>query len=164
MFIFAEKKTSMKYVVRALKYWLYISVLMALVIAILSFAGIIPKGVEQIFNEGWMSVLKIEAMFLIVSAIYPRLGYTKASAEVPGEFSDIKKAVIDFMEEKDYVLEREDGENLYFRNRFIVNKITRVWEDRLSFERSLGGWTVEGKAKDAVRIASALSYKFSGRA
>ncbi|MCQ2141017.1 MAG: hypothetical protein MJY83_01570 [Bacteroidales bacterium] len=154
----------MKYVVRALKYWLYISVLMALVITMLSAAGVIPKGVGQIFNEGWISVAKIEGMFLLVSAIYPRLGYTKASAEVPGEFADIKKAVVDFMDEKDYVLEREDGENLYFRNRFIVNKITRVWEDRLSFERSLGGWTVEGKAKDAVRIASALSYKFSGRA
>lgn len=155
---------NMKYVVRSLKYFVYITVLMVIVILILSVAGIVPKNVNEIFNEGWLSVAKIEGMFLLVSFVYPRLGYTKASADVPGEFADIKKAVIDFMDEKDYVLEREEGENLYFRNKFIVNKITRVWEDRLSFERSLGGWTVEGKAKDAVRIASALSYKFSGRA
>lgn len=150
----------MKYIVRAIKYWLYISVIMSLILMILSMAGLIPKNINDIFDEGWVSVLKIEAMFLIVSAIYPRLGYTRANAEVPGEFDAVKDEVVKFMDKKDYELEKTEGENISFRRKSVAAQLARVWEDRLSFERTLGGWTVEGKAKDVVRIANALSHKF----
>jgi hypothetical protein len=97
-----------------------------------------------------------------ISAIYPNFGYSARDLAVPGEFSDLRGKIIEYMESKGYVLSDEDGENLSFRLSSPFGKMTRIWEDTISFTRELGGFSVEGITRDIVRIVSGLQYKLRG--
>ena len=64
------------------------------------------------------------------------------------------------MEERGYRLESEDGETMKFRSRAVLNRIVRVWEDRITITKTLGGFEVEGLSRDVARIVPALEYRF----
>lgn len=60
------------------------------------------------------------------------------------------------MENRGYRLESEKGENMTFRNRSLLNRITRMMEDRITFTRTLGGFELEGLRKDTIRVIYGL--------
>ena len=150
----------MKYIVRALKYFVYISLIVTIILAVLVALKLVSSDINVMFRNGWGSILQIALMFLAVSAIYPRFGYTKRGVRVPGSYAEIRDKVVSFMEERGYELETEEGENLTFRLRNKFNRAARTWEDRITLTRELAGFYMEGISKDVARLASALEFKF----
>ncbi len=112
------------------------------------------------FRSGWKSVLEIAALFAVLSAIYPKFGYCKRDADIAGEYSEIRQGVIEYMNERGYDLENEDGENMLFRSRSAYTRIVKMGEDKVTLTRKLGGFTLEGISKEVNRLASGLEYKF----
>ena len=153
----------MKYIVRVLKYFVYICVIMTVILVVLSLLGLVEKDPAAMFRNGYTSILQIAGMFLIVSAIYPKFGFCKRGAIVPGSYAEVRDGVVRFMEDRGYVLEKEEGENLSFRRRSWIGRlVSLIFEDRISFERDLPGFYVEGRTRDVARIVSGLEYKFRG--
>ena len=150
----------MKYIVRAVKYFISVCVLAALIILVLVLLGYVSSDVDVMFQKGWKSIGYIAIMFAVVSAIYPRFGYKKRLAGALGDFADLRPGVVSYMEEHGYVLESEDEEKMTFRSRSVLNRIFRVWEDRVTIEKTLGGFEVEGLTRDITRIVYGLEYKF----
>ena len=99
-------------------------------------------------------------MFACVAAVYPIFGFVRKSAIIPGDFREIRQGIIDAMEERGYRLESEDGENMTFRNGSFLNRLTRMFEDRITFTRELGGFCLEGLRKDTIRIVYGLENRF----
>ena len=89
---------------------------------------------------------------------YEEMGF----GDVIDNEEDLVEKIIEYMESKGYVLSDEDGENLSFRLSSPFGKMTRIWEDTISFTRELGGFSVEGITRDIVRIVSGLQYKLRG--
>ncbi|MBO4844384.1 MAG: hypothetical protein J5490_07390 [Bacteroidales bacterium] len=150
----------MKYIVRALKYFVYISLIVTVIMLILVALKLVSPDVNVMFREGWGSILKIAVMFLAVSAIYPKFGYAKRGVRITGSYSEIRDGVVAFMEERGYELETEEGENMTFRLRNKFNRAARTWEDRITLTRELAGFYMEGISKDVARLASGLEFKF----
>lgn len=150
----------MRYLVRALKYFVQITVLMTVVIFVLMFAGVISKDINVAFQQGWKSVGYILGMFAAVAAVYPHFGYTSRSVAMPGETAELREGLLATLRERGYELEKEEGDTLCFRLRSGSARFARLWEDRLTFKRELGGYRVEGLNKDLVRVAGALEYRF----
>ena len=150
----------MKYIVRALKYFVYISLIVTAIMLILVALKLVSPDVNVMFREGWGSILKIAVMFLAVSAIYPKFGYAKRGVRITGSYSEIRDGVVAFMEERGYELETEEGENMTFRLRNKFNRAARTWEDRITLTRELAGFYMEGISKDVARLASGLEFKF----
>lgn len=150
----------MKYIVRAVKYFLSVCVLATLVILIMVLLGYSTLNVDELFVQGWKSIAYIALMFAIISAVYPMFGYKKRLAGALGDFAGLRPGVVSYMEEHGYVLESEDEEKMTFRSRSVLNRIFRVWEDRVTIEKTLGGFEVEGLTRDITRIVSGLEYKF----
>ena len=150
----------MKYIVRALKYFVYISLIVTVIMLILVALKLVSPDVNVMFREGWGSILKIAVMFLTVSAIYPKFGYAKRGVRITGSYSEIRDGVVAFMEERGYELETEEGENMTFRLRNKFNRAARTWEDRITLTRELAGFYMEGISKDVARLASGLEFKF----
>ena len=150
----------MRYTVRAIKYFFYYILLLAIIIAILRLLNMTEGGVEQMFRNGWNSVWMILGMFALVAAIYPYFGFKKHGVIIPGEYGEIRDTVVNFMKDRGYVLETEEGENMTFRLRSGLNRATRMWEDRITFERDFHGFLIEGPNRDVVRLKSGLEYKF----
>jgi len=150
----------MKYLIRIVKYFLYISIIMMLALTVLALTGMISTDINVIFKDGVKSLIQIEAMFLAVACIYPKFGFTKRAALTYGELKDIRNGVLEVMEERGYVLESEEGENFTFRRKTFITRLSRMMEDRISLERSASGFYVEGLTKDVTRIVYAIEYKF----
>ena len=150
----------MRYVVRALKYFVRVTVIMTAVIGVLMLAGLVPKDIGTAFRQGWKSIGYILLMFAAVSAAYPYFGYIRRSVALPGEFAELRGGILAEMKARGYVLEKEEGENFVFHLASPGARLVRLWEDRLTFTRELGGYSIEGPGKDLVRIGNALQYRF----
>lgn len=151
----------MKYLIRSLKYFLYICVIVMLILAILVVSGFVSSDINVMFKNGWKSVEMILLMFACVSAFYPRFGYTKRRASVYGDHADMRDGLVELMGARGYLLETEDAEVLTFRSSSTFNRIFRIFEDRITIEKGIGGFYVEGLTKDVTRIVYAIEYKFS---
>ena len=150
----------MKYLIRSVKYFLYITVVITLILCILVLLKMVSPDINVMFKNGWKSVGLILGMFAAVSAIYPMFGYTKRLATVLGDFAELRNGVVEYMESRGYALETESEEKMTFRSRSVMNRIFRVWEDRITLEKGLGGFYVEGLSRDITRIVAGLEYKF----
>lgn len=150
----------MRYVIRAVKYFVQVSLTMAVILLILMAAGLISTDINVAFQSGWRSVGIIAILFGAVSGIYPIFGYSKRTVNAKGAPQEHRSVIIDTMEARNYKLEKEaDDGSLYFRLRSIPAQIFRLWEDRVSITPVLGGFQVEGLTRDITRIASNLNYK-----
>lgn len=150
----------MKYLVRAVKYFFYFSIIIALVLTIFVYCGLVEGNIQTMFRNGYNSLWQIALMFAAVASIYPMFGFMRKDAVLPGETADIAKAVKEYMEDKGYRLESdENGEQMTFRYRSVMNKIFRMYEDRITFSRDVTGYSVEGLRKDVVRIIYGVEYK-----
>lgn len=150
----------MKYIVRAVKYFFYICVLVTIILLVLVLTHFVSSDINVMFKEGWRSVAKILLVFACIAAIYPLFGYRKLLAGVLGDLSGLRDGVVKCMEERGYRLESEDGETMTFRSRSVLNRIFRVWEDRITVTKTLGGFEVEGLSRDVAHIVPALEYRF----
>lgn len=156
----------MKYIVRVIKYFVYITMVMVLILAVLAALGLISSDVNVMFRDGWKSVWKILLMFFAVSLVYPRFGYTRRSVHIPGSFDQIRDGVVSYMEEHGYKLDREEGENLVFTQRpLFKNQFVRIrglgfFKEPVVLERDFAGFTIEGLTRKVARLASGLEFKF----
>ena len=151
---------TMKYIIRAVKYFFYFCILLAIMLGILVLAHVTDaNNLESLFKDGYNSLVKIAIMFGCISAIYPLFGFQKKDAIVPGEYREIRTSVIEFMESRGYRLESEQEQNLTFRYRSPVNRLFRMFEDRITMTRSISGFEVEGLRKDVIRIVYGLEQK-----
>ena len=150
----------MKYLVRAIKYFIWFTAILALTMFIMSVLGLVEATPEAMFREGTKSIWQIALLFLAVSLVYPMVGFRKEDAVIPGDYSEIWDKVVDYMEAKGYRLESEEGETMKFRLRSKVSAFFKMFEDRVTFVKEPGGFTVEGLRKEIVRIISGLEYKF----
>lgn len=150
----------MKYLIRSIKYFAYLAIILCIFIVLLSVFGVVGSNLNDIFKDGAASLWKIALIIAVFAAIYPHLGFGRRNAFVPGSYEQIREGVVDLMHERGYVLENETGENLKFRLQSPVMRVTRMFEDRISFERIGTGFELEGPVKDLVRIVSALEARF----
>lgn len=150
----------MKYIVRAVKYFFYFVFLLVILMGILVLTGFVSADISKMFRNGYDSLWQIAIMFACVAAIYPKFGFMKKEALIPGEYGEIRPTLVKFMEDKGYALEKEDDEKITFRVRSVAKKLTRMYEDRITFTRDLGGFQVEGLRKDVVRLIYGLEGCF----
>ena len=68
----------MKYAIRAVKYFVYIVCIVAIVIGALMALGIVESEIDKVFRNGYNSLWQIALMFAALSAFYPLFGYMKS--------------------------------------------------------------------------------------
>ena len=150
----------MKYLVRAVKYFLYICSICAIALIILVLIKAVSPDINVMFRNGWKSVEIIAGMFAAVAPIYPLFGFGKRQVSVLGDYADLRGPVVEFMESRGYKLESENEEKMTFRSRSVVSRILRMCEDRITLEKVLGGFRMEGLSREIGRLVYGLEYKF----
>lgn len=150
----------MRYAIRSLKYFVYICLLLAVIVAALVALDIVEADIDKMFRHGSNSIWMMAGMFAVISCIYPLFGYTKRQVYVQGlDIESLKGPAVKFMEEKGYEVERQTNGELTFRQKKISAKITRMWEDRITINEKDGGIWAEGLRKDVVRLVMGLEHK-----
>ena len=150
----------MRYLIRALKYLVYFAIIFFLIVGIVYlFSNQKAAGLSfvDLFKEG--SLPKIAIFFVIVSAIYPKLSFYKKELYLNGDFTKYAGMIDDVMKKLDYVPEiHEAGRVTYVKNSAYA-RLTRMYEDRVTFETAENPVKVEGYRKDLLRILSAINYR-----
>ena len=151
----------MKYIIRAVKYFFYFSLTCAVIVTALVLIGAVEGNIETIFEDGYNSLWKIAAFFIIVASVYPKFGFVRRQLAVDKPWEDIKEQVLGFMTERRYELESESPEKVTFRIKGLAGKISKMYEDRLTLTRTAEGWQIEGLRKDALRLAGSLELRLT---
>lgn len=151
----------MKYLIRSIKYFFYFALLTTLIITALVMTGLAEGNIDELFRGGYSAIWKIAVFFVLVAAVYPKVGFICRSVPAQGSWNDIREAVISFMKERQYDLETEDGQSVTFRHRGALNKLTRMYEDRITLTLTEEGLAMEGLRKDVFRLATGLEYRLN---
>ena len=152
--------TVMRYFIRSVKYFVQLMVILALIIAILIVAKVVDSDISKIFVNGYDSLWQIALLMAAFAAIYPRLGYARREALVPGSDEETGPLLHQVMYAHGYAEESSaDPQVRIYRKRAVADRLTRLWEDRISVRRCATGYELEGINKDVVRLCNALRDK-----
>lgn len=150
----------MRYLIRALKYLVYFAVIFFLIVGIVYlFSAQKMAGLSfvELFKEG--SLPKIALFFVIVAALYPKLSFYKKDLPLDGDFTKYATLVDEVMKELDYEPEKQEEGLVTYRRKGAYARLTRMYEDRITFETAETPIKVEGYRKDLLRILSGIAYR-----
>ena len=106
----------MKYIIRVLKYILFLCLFLAIIVFVLQALGMTEDGFRNIFVPG--SLWKVAAIIGAFAVAYPAVGFQTRHIQVPGAYEELRSDVIAVMETRGYVLKKEvPGEKMVFRSR-----------------------------------------------
>ena len=131
-------------------------VILALIITILVVAKVVDSDISKIFVNGYDSLWQIALMMAAFAAIYPRFGYSRRQAVMPGSDEEIAPVLEKVMHAYGYERESRSDGVLAYRKRSAGDRLMRLWEDRVTVTRFVSGYELEGSNKDIVRLVNAL--------
>ena len=146
----------MRYFIRSVKYFVQLMVILALIIAVLVLAKIVPGDISKVFVNGYDSLWQIALLMAAFAAIYPRFGYARRQAVVPGSDEEALPVLDSVMRAHGYEKEQRTDGKLCYRKKAVGDRLTRLWEDRITASRCVTGYELEGIGRDVIRILNAL--------
>ena len=152
----------MKYLIRSVKYFCYLILLLALIILALVLTGFVEADLSKMFVNGYDSLWQIALIMLVFALIYPRFGFSKRTAHLAGSPEELRPDVMRVMERLGYRLETEQDDSWSFLRRSGFSRALKMWEDRITLTTGGAGLEVEGLTRDLARIVSALEATREG--
>ena len=146
----------MKYIVRSLKYFCYLIILLVVIILALVLTGFVEADLSKMFINGYDSLWQIALVMFVFALIYPRFGFSKRTAHLYGSPEELRPTIIKVMEGLGYRLESEADGQFCFLRRSGLSRALKMWEDRITISPSGAGLEIEGLTRDLSRIVSGL--------
>lgn len=146
----------MKYIIRSLKYFCYLVILLTVIILALVLTGFVEADLSKMFIHGYDSLWQIAIILVIFAVIYPRFGFSKRTAHLYGSPEELRPDIVRVMENLGYRLEGEQDGTYAFRRRSGLSRALKMWEDRITVSPSGAGLEIEGLTRDLTRIVSGL--------
>lgn len=151
----------MKYLVRAIKYFFKLLVILALILVILVALKFVEADITKMFVNGYDSLWQIAALMALFAAIYPRFGYVTRTIPVPGSPEETLPVLKKAMDARGYVLQKQDGESLVFVKRSKLDRILKMYEDTITVTPAITGYELEGAGRDVARAAATIENAFN---
>ena len=148
----------MKYIIRSIKYFFYFALLTTAIVFALIFIGAVNGDINDIFEGGYNALWKMGVFFALVAAVYPKLGFIVRDVEAKQSWDEIKGISKEYFKNRRYQLESETDDTLTFIRRSTVERISRMYEDRITLSRTENGFKMEGLRKDVLLAASGLEH------
>jgi K+ transporter len=152
----------MKYIVRSLKYFCYLLVLLVIIILALVLTGFVEADLSKMFINGYDSLWQIALVMFVFALIYPRFGFSKRTAHLYGSPEELRPDIMKVMEDLGYRLESEADGTFSFLRRSGLSRALKMWEDRITISPSGAGLEIEGLTRDLSRIVSGLEATREG--
>ena len=146
----------MKYIIRSLKYFCYLIILLTLIILALVLTGFVEADLSKMFVNGYDSLWQIALIMLGFAALYPRFGFSKRTVHLYGSPEELRPDIVKVMDVLGYRLENETTGSWTFLRRSGMSRALKMWEDRITLTASAAGLEAEGLTRDLVRVVSAL--------
>ena len=146
----------MKYFIRSIKYFFYFAFLFGAIIAALVLIGAVDGDINEILEGGYASLWKIAIFFAVVAAVYPKFGFVSRKLDTSAEWESVKEEAVSYFEGKNFKTESETPDTVSFRRRNVMERMTKMGEDRITLVRTDEGFFLEGQRKDVYLYATGL--------
>lgn len=159
-----------KYIIRTLKFFLFCIIILAIFILIMtaitpeySFSSVFaPEAEGGMFKDG--SFLKIFAVFLLFSCIYPALTYVKKEVLIEGSFEEHRDTIAEQFGSLGYIFDSEDGESVTFRQKSGFRRFMRLYEDKVSITKGESPLFLSGSRKELIRLSGLIVFAVKQKA
>lgn len=145
-----------KHLIRSVKYLIFISVLFAIVVAVVFLTSTPAPGVQPWDLFKWKQVI---VFFVAIAAVYPFFGYWKKEVAVSDSFAANPAALRGVFGNLHFEVSKEEPGKVVFHHRNVLIRFLRLFEDSITVEITDGFMTIEGQRKDVVRIAHAIEWE-----
>ena len=146
----------MKYLIRAVKYFIYFAFITTAIVLALVLIGAVEGDINSIFEGGYNALWKIALFFALVAAVYPKFGFVSRTLNVEADWDTMRAKAIRFFSDRRYRLETEAEDQVTFRRKDLAGRMTKMGEDRITLSRTEYGFILEGLRKDIILYATAL--------
>ena len=146
----------MKYVIRSIKYFFYFAFLFGAIIAALVLIGAVEGDINEILEGGYASLWKIAIFFAVVAAVYQKFVLVRRKPDTSAEWESVKEEAVSYFEGKNFKTESETPDTVSFRRRNVMERMTKMGEDRITLVRTDEGFFLEGQRKDVYLYATGL--------
>lgn len=151
----------MKYFIRSVKYFFYFAFLTTAIIVVLVLTGMADGDIDTMFKGGSSAIWKMALFFAVVGAVYPKLGFIRKNVTFEGSWEEKRNEVTEYFRDRNFELESENADSVTFRHRGMLNRLTRMYEDRVTLTFIPGGFELEGLRKDVYRLSTGLEYRLN---
>ena len=148
----------MKYVIRAVKYLVYFTVMCSIILILTFHFSVKPEGLtlmDMLLVDG--SLYKMLAFFVAVAAIYPALGFQNKPLYV-SNIKENRKQIVELFENANYVIASEDATSVSFRLKNPFLRLMRLYEDYVTIDFSDNPVMIVGLRKDVLRFGRGIEY------
>lgn len=146
----------MKYFIRSIKYFFYFAFLFGAIIAALVLIGAVEGDINEILEGGYASLWKIAIFFAVVAAVYPKFGFVRRKLDTSADWESVREDAVSYFEGKNFKTESETPDTVSFRRRNVMERMTKMGEDRITLVRTDEGFFLEGQRKDVYLYATGL--------
>lgn len=136
-------------------------VFLAVILLLLILFGAADWDFSTLFRDGKDSLWKIAVLFAAFAAVYPKIGYTTRTVATQAGEKEVMDTARTYMKQLGYVLEKESQDTMSFRQESVTARLSRMYEDRITFKAGDGKVCVDGLRKDVVRICGGLEFRIN---
>ncbi len=145
-----------KYLIRVVKYMIYMVVVFTLIVAIFSLTSDQTMRYENIFRPDTANQLII--FFVAISLVYPLFGFVSKKVYLNKNFSEDKERIMEVFINSKYILVSETDTTITFRHSSTFMRAMRMFEDAIEIDFSDNPIVLEGQRRDLYRLARAIEY------
>ncbi len=156
----------MKYLIRSVKYFFRFVLLLAVILLVLIMIGAAEGGIDDIFEEGYYSLLKIAGLFAVIAAAYPKVAFIRRMVLVEDDWETVKNSVTAYLEKHRYSIETDDGHTITYRLTSTKERMSQMWEDRITLSKDdeeEGLYVLEGPRKAVWPCATEVEEELDPR-
>lgn len=145
-----------KYLIRVLKYMVYLAVVFFLIIAIFSVMSKSEFSYQSLFRPG--TGIQMIVFFFVISFIYPIFGFVKKPVYLNHSFIEERAKIIEVFTNSRYKQVGETDTTLTFRHTSTLIRVMRMFEDDITVDFSDNPITLDGQRKDVYRIVRTIEW------
>jgi len=114
-------------------------------------------NLADLFKPG--SLPKIAIFFILIAAVYPALGFAKRKLYLNGDIRKYRDIIVTSMENAGYTLYEDTSDHFVFRHKKGFVRLTRMYEDKITFSVLENPVLVEGFRKDVERVIRTIEFR-----
>ena len=145
-----------KYLIRVLKYMVYMAIIFTLIISIFSLTSSKGFNYENLFRPG--TGIQMLVFFIAISLVYPLFGFIKKRVYLNKSFTEERAKIVEIFTNSRYKIVSEEGTTIVFRHTSPFVRAMRMFEDDVTVNFSDNPIILEGQRKDVYRIARTIEW------
>lgn len=145
-----------RYLNRAIKYFIYLSIIFVLIIGIFSISSGKEFNIYNLFRPG--TGIQLAIFLTVMSLVYPLFGYVTKKVYLNSSYLQDKTTINDIFLTNRYIIECEGVDFIKFRHKSTFVRTMRMFEDTITLDFSDNPIKIEGQRKDVYRLARMIEY------